>query len=222
MHLNGPVSSPQNTVPKPPSFGELWRDFWSFAVRMPEHAPTAPNVVRARRWALAILVPYAIIPPLLFAIIPIIRPYRRDDAVLAIGYVYLANVWLLGLARLAYRQIIKRPQSLNVKMGIVGALVILGLVILLYLAATAYYVYYKCCDDGQVGAFLGFILMGFSPELGAIGWGMGDFIAGFIGYVRGATRHRDRIPRVDHRPDRHRSLRVATALLARNARSAIR
>jgi hypothetical protein len=183
MHLNGPASSPQNTVPKPPSFGELCRDFWSFAPPMPEQAPTAPNVVRAKRWALAILVPYAIIPALLFSIIVYLRPFRADDALMAVQWIYIANLWLFGLARLAYRQIIKRPQSLTVKMGIVGALVVLGLVNLLYLTTSAYYVYYKCCDDAQVATFLGFILMAFSPVLGAIGWGFRDFIGGFIGWI---------------------------------------
>ena len=66
----------------------------------------------------------------------------------------IVNFWLLGLARVAYREV-TNDSSLLTRGGIVGASVILGGTNLLYLFSLGYYLFYKCCDDGQVAAFLG-------------------------------------------------------------------
>jgi len=78
MQLDGPASSRKPDASHPSS-RELCRDFWLSVEQMPEQLSTAPNVVRAKRWARAILVPYAIIPTLFFAIMIFFRPHRANE-----------------------------------------------------------------------------------------------------------------------------------------------
>jgi len=145
---------------------------------MAEQQPKAPNVALARRWAESILLAYAVIPVLFFVFL-LLFPQSRDDALMATGEVYLGNLWMVGLAYVAYQDIKRRPRSLTVKMGFVGALVILGLVDLLFLITGAAFYLTRGRFDGQVAGFLGgfFLTLG-APVLGAIGWGIGGLSVG--------------------------------------------
>src|SRR5215216_5054800 len=68
---------------------------------MSEQQPKAPNVALARRWAESILLAYAVIPVLFFVFL-LLFPQSRDDALMATGEVYLGNLWMIGLAYVAY------------------------------------------------------------------------------------------------------------------------
>ena len=87
----------------------------------------------------------------------------------------------------SYKQVAKNPQSLIVKLKIVGALVILGLGELLYLLILAASIYYED-PEGQVGAFVGLILLVFSPGLGWFGWTTGGVIGWEIERHRARTK----------------------------------
>jgi hypothetical protein len=139
---------------------------------MPEQASTEPNVEVAGRWAIGILLAYAIIPVLLFVFL-LLFPQSRDDALEATGYAYLYNIWVIVVAYKAYKNI-KSSNSLTVKGGVSGALVILGLVGVLCLILIAAFYLAEGRSDGQVVAFFGyFFLMLGAPILGAIGWTIG-------------------------------------------------